>query len=50
MNYDDFLNDYLRGNRKKMIADLMELIRIPSIRGEAVHGAPYGAEVRCALR
>lgn len=49
MNYDDFLNDYLRGNRKKMIADLMELIRIPSIRGEAVHGAPYGAEVRCAL-
>ena len=49
MNDDDFLNDYLRGNRKKMIADFMELIGSPSIRGEAVHGAPYGAEVRCAL-
>lgn len=36
------LNQYISEHREEMIQTLQEVIRIPSYRGEAAQGAPYG--------
>ncbi|MDD3165383.1 MAG: Sapep family Mn(2+)-dependent dipeptidase [Oscillospiraceae bacterium] len=40
---------YFEAHREEMIADVMTLVRIPSVRGEAAPGMPYGAMPRRAL-
>ena len=44
-----YLDQYLSDHRNAIIADLMDLIRVKSLRGESLPGAPYGQGVRKAL-
>lgn len=41
---------WLAENREKILNNWMELIRIPSVKGEAQPNAPYGAECARALK
>ncbi len=40
---------YMDAHQKELIRDLSALVEIPSVRGEAQEGAPYGKECRRAL-
>ena len=40
---------WLEENRSRILADWMDLVRIPSVQGEAATGAPFGAECARAL-
>lgn len=48
-SYDEKITAWLDEHRDWCIAQLMELVRIPSVRGEAAPGAPFGAECQRAL-
>ena len=48
--YDKKICAWLDAHREQILADWMELIRIPSVRGEAAPNAPYGAECARALK
>ena len=48
-NYDEKITAWLDEHRDWCIAQLMDLVRIPSVRGEAVPGAPFGVECQRAL-
>ena len=52
--YDDQIRAWIEAHKEEMIEDLFTLCRIPSVRGEAEEGAPYGkacAEaVKCAAK
>ena len=40
----DQIDDYIQANKERMIEDLLTLVRIPSVQGEAKPGAPFGDE------
>lgn len=40
----DKIDEYLFQNKERILADLLTLIRIPSVQGEAICGMPYGKE------
>lgn len=42
--YDEKIRAWLVQHRDRIVEDLMALMRIPSVRGEAAPGAPFGAE------
>lgn len=48
-NLNQYLDQYLSDNKNAIVRDLMELICVKSLRGEAQPGAPYGREVRRVL-
>ncbi|MBQ8171062.1 MAG: Sapep family Mn(2+)-dependent dipeptidase [Oscillospiraceae bacterium] len=43
------MNEYMRSNKDNMLSLLAELIEIPSVRGDATPGAPFGEEPKRAL-
>ena len=45
----DHLTNIIEGLREEMTETLARWIKIPSVKGEAAPGAPFGAEVRRAL-
>ena len=45
----DQLNQIIEGLREEMTETLARWIKIPSVKGEAAEGAPFGVEVRRAL-
>ncbi len=49
MEWESFWTQYLQENRAAMVNDLIELVRVKSLKGEAAPGAPYGKAVREAL-
>lgn len=48
-NWNERIEEYLAAHREEMVRDLFDLVRIPSVQGEAVPGKPYGEEVARAL-
>lgn len=48
--YDKKICAWLEAHREQILADWMDLIRIPSVRGEAAPNAPYGIECARALK
>jgi len=46
---DQELSDWIDNHRAEIIARTQEILRIPSIEGETVPGAPFGVETRRAL-
>lgn len=42
MKYSEKIHDYIIAHREEMLKLLKELIRIPSVRGAAEEGAPFG--------
>ncbi len=46
---DEKIEDFFYENKKNMLTDLAELIEIPSVKGNAEEGAPFGKEPRRAL-
>lgn len=49
MNYDQRITSWLEENRQRLLDAWMDLVRIPSVRGEAAPDAPYGVECARAL-
>ena len=49
MNCKQQIRDYLAAHRGEIIALMKELVRIPSVRGEAAPGAPFGQACRDVL-
>ena len=47
--YDSQVCAWLENNREQIVAYLMDLMRVPSVRGEAENGAPYGAACQQAI-
>ncbi|MBQ2826582.1 MAG: Sapep family Mn(2+)-dependent dipeptidase [Clostridia bacterium] len=47
--YDKKITAWLDANRDKIVEEWMELIRIPSVEGEPLPGAPFGVECLRAL-
>lgn len=47
--YDEKINSLIEMNRDEIISEWMELVRIPSVEGEAEENAPFGRECRHAL-
>ena len=48
-SYDEKITAWLDKHRDWCVAQLMDLVRIPSVRGEAAPGAPFGVECRRVL-
>ena len=46
---DQQIRAWIEEHRQQIIDDLLELVRIPSVRSEPQPGAPYGAECRKSL-
>ena len=46
---EERVNAYLSENRENIVRDLMRLIRVPSIRSDALPGAPFGAACLAGL-
>lgn len=44
------VENYIQQNRENIISDLLKLVRIPSIKGNATADAPYGKECAEVLR
>ena len=49
-NYRSQIEAYFETHQTQLLQDLTELIRIPSVRGEAQEGMPYGVGPAMALR
>lgn len=47
--YDRKIEDWLSAHRDEIAEELMALVRIPSVRGEAIKGASFGMECQRAL-
>ena len=47
--YRKMIDAWIEEHREEMVNDLFTLIRIPSVRGEACSGMPYGKEPARAL-
>jgi len=47
--YDRKITAWLEENKDRLVGEWMELIRIPSVEGEPLPGAPFGAECLRAL-
>ncbi len=48
--YKDQIHEYVQCHRKEIVEELKELLAIPSARGEAIVGAPFGQGPAAALR
>lgn len=48
--YDRKIQKWIQDNREKMVEMWLDLIRIPSVRGEAAPGAPFGVPCAQALK
>ena len=48
-SWDQRFAEWLRENRQQILEQWMDLVRIPSVRGEAAPGAPFGVECARAL-
>lgn len=46
---DELVRSWLEQHREQLVNDLMTLMRIPSVRSEALPGAPYGAACQQAI-
>ena len=44
INYKDKIHNYIINNKDEIIAILKELVKIPSVRGEASPDAPFGKD------
>ena len=42
LNYKEQIHNYIISNRNDIVSNLKELVRIPSVRGEAEPDAPFG--------
>lgn len=49
MEYSEIIHSYVVTHREEMLTALKELIKIPSVRGTAKKGAPFGQECADAL-
>ena len=49
MNFKQQINDYIQSHKKEIVDTLNELIKIPSVRGNAEENAPFGKECARAL-
>ncbi|MBO5218860.1 MAG: peptidase M20, partial [Clostridia bacterium] len=49
MPYRQQIHDDLAAHRGEIVALMKKLVRIPSVRGEAAPGAPFGQACRDAL-
>ena len=49
MTFHQSVHNFINKNKEQMIADLKALLRIPSVEGEALDGAPFGNDVALAL-
>jgi len=47
--YDSRIKSWIAENRENVIEAWMELVRVPSVRGECQPGAPFGAECARAM-
>ncbi len=47
--YKTQISEYISKHKNQIISELMELIRIPSVRGNGSFGAPFGDECKKAL-
>ncbi|MBQ1491047.1 MAG: Sapep family Mn(2+)-dependent dipeptidase [Blautia sp.] len=47
--YKEQIDAYIEGKREEMLSDLSALVAIPSVKGDALPGSPYGEEVTRAL-
>ena len=45
MNFKQQINDYIQSHKKEIVDTLNELIKIPSVRGNAEENAPFAAQV-----
>ena len=50
MKYQKLIHEYIHQRRKEIINTLKELIKIPSVRGEAKEKAPFGTACAEALK
>lgn len=48
--YKEQIHEYVQNHRKEIVEELKELLAIPSVRGEALIGAPFGQGPAAALR
>ena len=48
--WDDKIQNWIRENHEKMVEMWLDLVRIPSVKGEAAPGAPYGVYCAKALK
>ena len=48
-NYDMMINEWIDKNKERIIESWIELCRIPSIKGPAEEGAPFGRSCADAL-
>lgn len=46
---DDKIHDYIYSRKDEIVQDLADLVSIPSVKGEPLKDAPFGAEPRNAL-
>lgn len=49
MQYKEQIHNYVQNHKEEIIETLKELIKIPSVRGEAEENAPFGKECAKAL-
>lgn len=47
--YKDKIHEYIDSHKGEIVGMLKELVRIPSVRGEALPNAPFGSECAAAL-
>lgn len=50
MQYREQIQEWLAAHKEEMLADLAELIAVPSVMGESAPDAPFGTEPARALR
>ena len=44
MNFEEQIHDYIQKHKREIVDTLKDLIKIPSVRGEAAENAPFGKE------
>ena len=47
--FKNIIHEYVQTHREDIISDLKEFLKIPSVRGDAKEGAPFGVECAGAL-
>ena len=49
MNIYTQIHEYIQAHKNEIVSKLMELVKIPSVRGEAEDGAPFGKNCKAVL-
>lgn len=49
-NYKQIIHKYVQAHRNEIVQELSELVKIPSVRGEAAPKAPFGEQCAEALK